>query len=126
MPAVLIYYQRKVEYIVFPNRQIFIDTDHPDLIGPISAAERHPLWKDRASRDHLIEEGERFFESNEDYLGSLISMADVDGKMSQGFFLYLTFCRFQNQQYQASIVNDLDLQKINRETFKNVKDFPVG
>jgi len=108
MPAVFIYHQRKLEYVVLPNRHIFNNKDR-DLIGPIRAAERHPFWKNPAHRDPFLKEGEHFFKSNEEYLGSLISMADVDGKMSPGFFLYLTFRRFQNQQYQASIVNNSDL-----------------
>ena len=108
MPAVFIYHQRKLEYVVFPNRHIFNNKDR-DLIGPIRAAERHPFWKNPAQRNPFLKEGERFFKSNEEYLGSRISMADVDDKMSPGFFLYLTFRRFQNQQYQASIVNDSDL-----------------
>ena len=120
MPAVFIYHQRKLEYVVLPNRRIFIDTDQPDLIGPIRAAERHPFWNNPAQRNPFLKEGEDFFKSNEEYLGSLISMADVDGKMSQGFFLYLTFRRFQNQLYQASIVNNSDLQKIDRKKFKRM------
>ena len=108
MPAVFIYHQRKLEYVVLPNRHIFNNKDR-DLIGPIRAAERHPFWNNPAQRNPFLKEGEDFFKSNEEYLGSRISMADIDGKMSPGFFLYLTFRRFQNQLYQASIVNNSDL-----------------
>jgi len=111
MPAVFIYHQRKLEYVVLPNRSIFSNTDQ-DLIGPIIAAERHPFWKSTVERNNLLKEGEHFFKLNEDYLGSHISMDDIEGQMSQGFFLYLTFRRFQNQQYQASIVNNSDLLKV--------------
>ena len=63
MPAVFIYNQRKLEYVVLPNRRIFSNNDR-DLIEPITNAERHPLWKTAVGRNQIQEEGERFFKSN--------------------------------------------------------------
>jgi len=110
MPAVLIYNQKNLEYIVLPNRQIF--GTNKDLVEPITAAERHPLWKSPEHRKRLQREGERFFKTHEEKLGTSLNMNTDGDKMSPGFFLYLTFCRFQNQQYQASIIPMSELSNV--------------
>ena len=110
MPAVLIYNQKNLEYIVLPNRRIF--SKDKDLVRPITNADNHILWTDPENRKRIQDEGTRFFKRYEDYLGSPLNMDDVDGKMSQGFFVYLTFLRFQNQAYQASIVRNSDINKL--------------
>jgi len=111
MSAVLIYHQNDLKYIVLPNRHILVD-DRKDLIGTILSVERHPFWRSPKERKGFYEQGAQFFKRHEDYLGSRLSMDDVDGKMSPGFFLYLTFNRFQNQLYQATMVNKSDLIKV--------------
>ena len=113
MPAVLIYSQKNLEYIVLSNRRIF--SKDKDLVRPISNADKHVLWTDLANRKHIQKEGEHFFKQHQDYLGTPPSMDDVDGKMSPGFFLYLTFLRFQGQVYQASIVRNSDINKLTKE-----------
>jgi len=113
MPAVLIYSQKNLEYIVLSNRRIF--SKEKDLVRPIANADRHAYWTDLENRKHIQKEGERFFKEHEEYLGTPPSMDDVDGKMSPGFFLYLTFLRFQGQVYQASIVRNSDINKLTKE-----------
>jgi DNA topoisomerase IB len=113
MPAVLIYSQKNLEYIVLSNRRIF--SKDKDLVRPIANADKHVFWTDLEHRKHIQKEGERFFKQHEDYLGTPPSMDDVDGKMSPGFFLYLTFLRFQGQVYQASIVRNSDINKLTKE-----------
>ena len=113
MPAVLIYSQKNLEYIVLPNRRIL--SKEKDLVRPIANADKHVFWTDLEHRKHVQKEGERFFKQHQDYLGSPPSMDDVDGKMSPGFFLYLTFLRFQGQVYQASIVRNSDINKLTKE-----------
>jgi len=113
MPAVLIYSQKNLEYIVLPNRRIL--SKEKDLVRPIANADKHVFWIDLEHRKHVQKEGERFFKQHQDYLGSPPSMDDVDGKMSPGFFLYLTFLRFQGQVYQASIVRNSDINKLTKE-----------
>ena len=110
MPAVLIYHQKNLEYIVLPSRRIL--AKGKALIGTIRDVERHPFWSDSEERKAFYEKGAQFFKLHENYLGSLLSMDDANGKMSSGFFLYLTFNRFQNQQYQAVMVNKSDLIKV--------------
>ena len=113
MPAVLIYSQKNLEYIVLPNRRIL--SKEKDLVRPIANADKHVFWTDLEHRKHIQKEGKRFFKQHEDYLGTPPSMDDVDGKMSPGFFLYLTFLRFQGQVYQASIVRNSDINKLTKE-----------
>ena len=110
MPAVLIYNQKNLEYVVLSNRRIF--GTNKDLVEPITAAERHPLWTRPELRKSLQREGERFFKTHEEKLGTSLNMNTDGDKMSPGFFLYLTFCRFQNQQYQASIIPLSDLPSV--------------
>ena len=110
MPAVLIYNQKNLEYVVLPNRRIF--GTNKDLVEPITAAERHPLWKSPEHRKRLQREGERFFKVHKEKLGTSLNMNTDGDKMSPGFFLYLTFCRFQNQQYQASIIPMSELPNV--------------
>ena len=80
MPAVLIYNQKNLEYVVLPNRRIF--GTNKDLVEPITAAERHPLWKSPEHRKRLQREGERFFKVHKEKLGTSLNMNTDGDKLS--------------------------------------------
>ena len=51
MPAVLIYSQKNLEYIVLSNRRIF--SKDKDLVRPIANADKHVFWTDLEHRKHV-------------------------------------------------------------------------
>lgn len=114
MPAVTIYNQKDLAYIVLPSRKIL--SKEPDEIArSIYKAEKHVSWVDDGLRERLQTRGEAFFKEHTKQLGTELSMADDDGKMSDGFFLYQTYTRFQNQAYRAYFITDEEVAKLTKK-----------
>ena len=121
MPSVLIYSQGNLEYVVMPNRMIFAKSK--DLVPVIRNVDEHQYWTDESMRTHIQKEGEKFFKEYEEQLGKPPSLEAVKGKMSPGFFTYLTYRRFQNQLYQASMIKTADLaEALKKDDIKKSDD----
>jgi len=97
--------KKKLEYVVLPTREVL--SKYPDDTAlSIHKAEQSSFWRDKKKKQFLQAEGTQFFKRNADALDTSFSMEDSNGKMSAGFFLYLAYRRFQNQQVQAHFIND--------------------
>ena len=111
MAVVTIYNQGNLQYVVLPTREVL--SKYPDDIAlSIHKAEQSPFWRDKKRKQFLQVEGTQFFKRNADKLDTSFSMEDSNGKMSAGFFLYLAFRRFQNQQVQAHFINDDEVDNL--------------
>ena len=111
MAVVTIYNQGNLQYVVLPTREVL--SKYPDDIAlSIHKAEQSPFWSDKKRKQFLQVEGTQFFKRNADKLDTSFSMEDSNGKMSAGFFLYLAFRRFQNQQVQAHFINDDEVDNL--------------
>ena len=122
MAVVTIYSEGELQYVVLPSREVL--SKHPDDIAvSINDAEQSSFWLNETRKRTIQEEGTQFFKQHADKLDTSLSMEDSDGKMSDGFFLYLAFRRFQNQQNQSYFINDDDvgnLLKPDPTTKKNL------
>ena len=111
MAVVTIYNQGNLQYVVLPTREVL--SKYPDDIAlSIHKAEQSPFWRDKKRKQFLQVEGTQFFKRHADKLDTSFSMEDSNGKMSAGFFLYLAFRRFQNQQVQAHFINDDEVDNL--------------
>jgi len=111
MAVVTIYNQGQLEYVVLPSREVL--SKHPDDIAlSIHKAEQSSFWRDKKRKQIIQAEGTQFFKRDADTLDTAFSMEDSNGKMSAGFFLYLVFRRFQNQQVQAHFINDDEVDNL--------------
>lgn len=121
MPAVTIYNQKDLAYVVLPSRKIL--SKEPDEIArSISKAENHISWIDQSLRERLQTSGEVFFKEHEKQLGSDLSMGNDDGKMSDGFFLYQTYTRFQNPIFRAYFITDEEVAKLTNSNIQKSAD----
>ena len=111
MPAVTIYNQKDLAYVVLPSRKI-LSKEPDDIAHSIYKAEKHVSWLDKNLRERLQANGDAFFKEHSKQLGTELSMSDEDGKMSDGFFLYQTYTRFQNPMYRAYFIPDSQVNKL--------------
>jgi len=126
MSVVTIYNQGKLQYVVLPSREV-VSRYPDDDARSIQNAEQSPLWSNKEIRKRIQAEGTKFFKYNADKLDKSLSMDDSNGKMSDGFFLYLAYKRFQNQQSQAYFIKDEDVNNLLRspstDDIKKSQDF---
>ena len=115
MAAVTIYKDNNLEYIVLPQRKVLAKTDYGDLHNSLTITEKSAFWQNKGLRERIKKSGDRFFKVHSKELDSL-DMGSSDGSMSDGFFLYLTYYRFQNQQYTAYFINDRELNQLTRSS----------
>lgn len=103
MAAVAIYAHKKLELIVLPNRKILSRGKAiSKMASSIHQAEKSPYWKNKQIRNHIRVSGFNFYKE----IDMGMEMDDDDSEMSDSFFLYLAFHRFQNQAYQARFIPD--------------------
>ena len=124
MAVVTIYSQGNLQYVVLPSREVL--SKYPDDVAlSIHKAEQSSFWRDKRMKQVIQLEGTEFFEHHADKLDTAFSMEDSNGKMSEGFFLYLAFRRFQNQKVQAYFINDDEVENLLKpdSTVKKSDDF---
>jgi len=113
--AVTIYKDNNLEYIVLPQRKVLAKTAYGDLHNSLTVTEKSAFWQNKGLRERIKKSGDRFFKAHSKELDSL-DMGNSDGSMSDGFFLYLTYSRFQNQQYTAYFINDKELNQLTKSS----------
>jgi len=113
--AVTIYKDSNLEYIVLPQRKVLAKTEYGGLHNSLIVTEKSAFWQNKGLRERIKKSGDRFFKIHSKALDSL-DMGVSGDSMSDGFFLYLTYSRFQNQQYTAYFINDKELNQLTKRS----------